>query len=128
MDCMFMKFADDTELEGAIDTPEGRAATQRDLDKLEEWVIRNLMTFCEDKCQVQHLGRKSPLQQHRQGTERLASSSAGKDLKGVGEHQAGREPAVCLCSKGSQLHPGLYDQKHRQQIEGSDCPLFLDTC
>lgn len=68
----------------------------------------------EDKCQAQHLGRKSPLQQHRQGTERLVGISPRKDLRGAGEQQSGREPAVCPHSKGGQLHPGLYNQTHRQ--------------
>lgn len=42
------------------------------------------MKFNKDKCkevqQVQHLGRKSPLQQYRLGTGGLGSSFAGKDV------------------------------------------------
>ena len=43
--CSLMKFADDTKLNGEVDTPEGRAALQEDLDSLEEWANKNLMKF-----------------------------------------------------------------------------------
>ena len=37
------KFAGDTKLCGAVNTPEGQDATQRDLDRLKRWAWVNVM-------------------------------------------------------------------------------------
>jgi len=76
----FSKFADDTKLRGVADAPEGRAAIQRDLDRLETWAGRNLIKFIKGKHKVLHLGRNNPGHQYRLGAKRLGSSLAGKDL------------------------------------------------
>ncbi|KAJ7398274.1 rna-directed dna polymerase from mobile element jockey-like [Pitangus sulphuratus] len=62
------------------DTPEGCAAIQWDLDRLESWAERNLMRFSKGKYRVLHLGRNNPKYQYRLGADLPESSAAEKDL------------------------------------------------
>lgn len=49
------KFAEDTELCGAVNTLERREVIQMDLDMLEKWAHANLMEFNKAECKALHL-------------------------------------------------------------------------
>ena len=49
------------------DAPEGCAAIQQDLDRLESWAEGNLMEFNKSKYKVLPLGRNNAPHQHRLG-------------------------------------------------------------
>ncbi|GAB0192620.1 mitochondrial enolase superfamily member 1 [Grus japonensis] len=60
--------------------PEGGAAIQRDLDKLQKWSDRNIMKSNKGKPTVLHLGRNNPRHQYMLGADQLESSLAEKAL------------------------------------------------
>lgn len=58
--------------------PEGCAAIQRDLDRLENWAGRNLVKHNKDKRRVLHLGKSNS--RHRYKAEGAGSIAWRRDL------------------------------------------------
>ncbi|KAJ7397942.1 hypothetical protein BTVI_130382 [Pitangus sulphuratus] len=77
--CLLSNFTDCTKLGGVVDTPEGCAALQRDLNKLETWT-ENCLKFNKGKGRVLHLGRNNPRHQYRLEADLLESSTVEKGV------------------------------------------------
>ncbi|PKU45557.1 rna-directed dna polymerase from mobile element jockey-like [Limosa lapponica baueri] len=80
MESSLTKFADDTKLGGEVDTSEGRAILQTDLDRLEDWESKNCMKFNKEKCKVLHPGQNNQKAQHWPSSVWRGSSVAERDL------------------------------------------------
>lgn len=62
-ECTHSKLMDDVNLGGlgeVAGSPEGHAAIQRDLDKMERWAGKNLLQFSKERCQVLRWGGTVP--------------------------------------------------------------------
>lgn len=87
-------FADGTKLERETAAPDGCAVIQRDLDKWENWVIRNFMNKRNN--QVLNLGETTP------GIVQAQGQTAGKQLGNV---TLALLPTLVFLSSFSQLRP-----------------------
>lgn len=104
--CTLSSSEDDTKMGGLDDMPEGSAAIQRNLNRLEKWAERNLINF--DKAQNPAPGvEQFPVTQ-------LEFSLPEKD-PGTGRHQFECEPALYPCSK--EGYPGLHQAEYLQQVQ-----------
>jgi len=78
-ECTLINFAHDTIAGRVADTPEGHAAIQRYLKRLEKWDYRNVMKL-HKKCKVLLLRRNNSRHQHMLGATLLGSSLAENSL------------------------------------------------
>ena len=119
LECTLSKFADDTKLGGLVDTPEGCAAIQRDLDRLESWTERNLMKFNKCKCKVLHLGRNNPMHQYRLGT-----CSAERGLGVLVDNKLTMSQQCVLAAKKANGVPGCIKKSVASRTREVLLPLY----
>ena len=106
---------------------------QSDLDKLEDWAIRNVMRFNKAKCKVLHLGWNNPMHRYRFGADWLGSSSGEKDLRVTVDNNLNMSQqcalvakkangilgciATCVASKSRKVIIPLYSALIRPHLE-----------
>ncbi|KAJ7412608.1 rna-directed dna polymerase from mobile element jockey-like [Pitangus sulphuratus] len=122
--CILSKFAGNTKLSGAVDTPEGRDTIQRGLDKLKKWAHGKLMRFKKTKCKVLHLGWDNPRYQYRLGDKQPCLGSP--DKKDLGILVDERLDMIWQYARAAQKASYILGCiKCGQQVEGSDSASLL---
>ncbi|GAB0183536.1 mitochondrial enolase superfamily member 1 [Grus japonensis] len=86
---------------GVAGTPDGCAAIQRDLNRLEKWAGNGFMEFNKWKCGVLHLGRNNPMHQYMLGATQLESRCAEKDLEVLVDNKLSMSQQCALVAKAA---------------------------
>jgi len=73
-------FADDTKMMSVVNSEANIRGVEKDLEKLEEWTVRNRMKFNVGKCSVMHCGSKNEKHEYRLYGQEIRKSECEKDL------------------------------------------------
>ncbi|KAK4816570.1 hypothetical protein QYF61_017960 [Mycteria americana] len=124
--CTISKFTDDTELGRVVDTPESRAAIQRDLDRVEKWADGNVLKFNKGKCKVLQLRKNNPRHQYMLGAQ-LESSLVEKGLGVLVDTKLNMSQQCALAAKKANGILSCIKEECCQHVEGGDPSSLLST-
>ena len=80
LECPILLFADDAKIFKEIRTPEDAEALIRDMERIENWSNKWLLTFNEEKFVTMHIGRQNQKVDYKLNNEILKKSELEKDL------------------------------------------------
>ncbi|PKU47051.1 rna-directed dna polymerase from mobile element jockey-like [Limosa lapponica baueri] len=101
-ECTFSEFANDTKLEGVVDTPEGCTATQWDLDRMETGISLSSIKGSAKSCIWREITQVTSI-----GGQADGKQLCGKVSGSPNGQQVEHEPAAFPCGKEGQQPPGL---------------------
>ena len=102
---------------GAADTPDGCAASQMDLDRLENWTQTNPSKFDNRKRKVLHLGRNSPRHPYMLGPGKQLYREGSRSPGGQANHEPAMHPSqqrkpTASCTALGRALPMGHCQQH----------------
>nr|XP_010308757.1 PREDICTED: uncharacterized protein LOC104641714 [Balearica regulorum gibbericeps] len=109
--------SESADMKHKADVPDGCAAVQRDLSRLERRADRNLRKF-KGKCKVLRQGSSNSPRQYQPGARRLESSFAERDSRVLAPKAEG-EPAMSPCSKRASNVPGCSQSVESHLVYGT---------
>ncbi|GAB0182536.1 mitochondrial enolase superfamily member 1 [Grus japonensis] len=104
--------------------PEGHAAIQWDLDRLEKWANRNLMKFNKGKCKVLHLGKNNPMHKNMLRATQQESSLAEKDLGFLVDTKLNMGQCCALAAKAADSILGCIRKSIASRSKEVILPLY----
>lgn len=109
--------------EEVTDIPEGCAATQRNLGRLEKWADKNFMKITKGKCQILPL-RNNFMYQYMRGATHLESSFAEKDLEILVSTRLNMSQQCALVAKKPDVMLGCFRQSIASRSREVILPLY----
>ncbi|TRZ08630.1 hypothetical protein HGM15179_018476 [Zosterops borbonicus] len=103
--------------------PEGCAANQRDLDRLQKWSDRNITQF-NKKYKVLPLGRNNPMHQYMLQTDLLESILAEKALEVLSDTKLNMSQQCALATKMANDILGCIRQSIANRLREVIFPLY----
>lgn len=117
-----------TKLTRKVNVSEGRVTLQQDLDRLGNWMHKNIMNFSKDKCKVLHLRIHSPGVQHRLEPSWLGSSSMKKDLEVRVDSKLSTSEQGAAVAKEAKRILSSSTRASPQQRERRHYHILLSSC